>query len=538
MKTNDNRLTLCDTRDDRLLWVIASFLLIGFLIYGNSLHNDFLMDDFPRVLENADFRAKGFAPFDPETLRNQVYLRPVTDFFNFITFVFFGRNPVGYHVLSLSIYILAAAALYRLLVLLFGRIGPAYTAAALFLVHPINGVAVNYMNATSFPFMILAVHVSIIKSLRWAAGEDRSHNFITSYIWFVLALFCHEVAVAFPLYLTAAMHFGRNMPLRRALTAAWPYFAGVAVFIGLRALLLNSEANVTEHIADFRIGWGQYLTHYAQLLGWYFSRFFATEGIVLAWNTPVTAGASPLWTAGLAAAAALAAVIMGHRRIDAAYRFGVAWMVIGCLPVALACFSRPYLGFVVQPHWLFFSSVGFFTVLGRLLGCIPRPYYVTVVLILSLIYIPSSLRYNRRWSSEHRYCSYWLGISPDNFWPNFWLGHDYLSKGDLARARYFFLRAAKTPYKRKVVLGNLGIIALRKNQLSLAEAYFQQVLELDPADAQTYYYLGTIQRRTGQYRAAVFYLNKALEFDPYLKSATEELEGLIGGPRQKNGPGT
>lgn len=529
-----NQLTLGDTSRDFLPWVMLSFLAVGLLTYANGLHNGFLMDDFPRVLENADFRSKGFAPFDPEILRNQVYLRPVTDFFNFVTFVFFGDNPVGYHMLSLLLYVAAGCALYRLLVLVLNRPVDAYLAVLFFLVHPINGVAVNYKNATSFPFMILAVHLALIKYLRFLSGDNRAHNLIVSMIWFILALFCHEVAVAFPLYMMAALYFGRGVPLWRTVRAALPQCAVAGIFVAVRSLVLSHKANVVGNIGEFDITFGGYVIHYAKLLGWYFSRFFTAEGIVLAWNTPLDAQASGLWGLGLAVAAALAAAIMLSARVAPAYRFGVAWMVIGCLPVALACFSRPFLGFVIQPHWLFFSSVGFFVCLGHLIGRLRRPWLIGTTLILAVIFLTASHRHNLRWQSENRYCSYWLGISPDNFWPNFWLGHDYLAKNDYARARFFFLRAARTPYKRKVVLGNLGIIAMKTDRLALAESYFQQVLRLDPADAQTYYYLGTISRRSRQYRAAIFYLNKALEYDRYLKSAAEELEMLTGPATQKS----
>lgn len=523
-------LTLHDTGRDRLVWVALSFIVVGLLTYGSSLHNGFLMDDFPRVLENADFRAKGFAPFDPETLRNQVYLRPVTDFFNFTTFVFFGENPVGYHLLNLLLYVLAGSALYRLLNLLFGRPVEAYLAVLFFLTHPINGVAVNYKNATSFPFLILAVHVAVIKYLRFLANDNPRHNLVVSGVWLILALFSHEVAVAFPLYLAAALYFGRGLSLKKTILAVLPQAGVVVLFILVRSLLLSAKANVVGNIAEFQIGFTGYLIHYTQLLAWYFGSFFYHDAIVLAWNAPLDPNASVWWLAALGAALICAGFVLFNGRIPPAYRFGTAWMVIGCLPVALACFSRPFLGFVIQPHWLFFTSVGFFVCLGRLVGRGRPSVRAAATVVIVIVFLLASWRQNTRWSSEHRYCAHWLRISPHNFWPNFWLGHDYLTRQEYGPARYYFLQAAQTPYKQKVVLGNLGIIALKQDKFSLAEAYFRQALEYDPRDAQTYYYLGHIYAKTRQYRAAEFYLNKSLELDRYLKSAAEELEQLTGRP--------
>lgn len=481
------------------------------------------MDDFPRLLENVDFRTKGFAPFDPETLKNQVYLRPVTDAFNFTTFVFFGETPLGYHLLNLILYVLSGWALFQLLNLVFNRPIESYLAVIFFLCHPINGVAVNYKNATSFPFLILAVLLAITKYLRFLSGDNRTHNAIMSTACLILALFSHEVAVATPLYLFAVLVWGLGVTFTKALRAIiWPSLV-VGVFIVVRSMVLSAGANVVGNIQEFQVNFLGYLNHFMQLISWYITRFFTADGIVLAWNVPINPQASILWAILLGFCILISGFIVFHSRIPRAYRLGIAWFVIGWLPVSLACFSRPFLGFVVQPHWLFFSSIGFFICMGHLLAQVPKKLCLILVLILGCIFILGSHRHNARWSSEHRYCSYWLGISPNNFWPNFWLGHDYLSRNELRHAQFFFERAAHTPYKKKVVLGNLGIIALKQEKFSLAEAYFHQVLRLDPRDAQTHYYLGKIYRQLRQYQLAKIYLNKSLELDRYLKSAAEEL---------------
>ena len=139
------------------LYIFLLLFSICLLTYQNGLNNDFLMDDYPRLLNNTDFVKKDFLKFNISDLKSQVYLRPVTDFFNFITFVFFGNNPLGYHVCNLLIFFFAAVSLHRLLTVLFKNSALSLFTAVLFCTHPIFSVGINYKNATSFPFMILAV---------------------------------------------------------------------------------------------------------------------------------------------------------------------------------------------------------------------------------------------------------------------------------------------------------------------------------------------------------------------------------------------
>ena len=44
--------------------------------------------------------------------------------------------------------------------------------------------------------------------------------------------------------------------------------------------------------------------------------------------------------------------------------FAISWILTGFLPVVPACLSRLEFGIIIEPHWLIFSSIGYFLLLA------------------------------------------------------------------------------------------------------------------------------------------------------------------------------
>lgn len=348
-------------------------------------------------------------------------------------------------------------------------------------------------------------------------------RFILSLVWFVLAIFCHEVVVAFPLYVFAALYTSGRCSFKQAVMAAIPFGLLVIGFVILRSYLLHSEANVLSYIKLYSVSFPEYLASYARLIIWYVSKLVTLDGIVLAWDTPIIREGLITWMIGIAATLIGIIAIVCSNRCTGPYRFGIAWMAIGCLPIALACFSRPFLGFVIQSHWLFYSSIGFCVLLAETFLKIRKPFSLIFFVIFIVLFGASTHTYNERWRSEESYGQYWLSVSPNNFWPNFWLGHHYINRGQFERARAHFRTIEGTRFRQSQIRGNLGIIALRLNNLEEAERYFSGLLKSNYADAQSHYYLGATYFKMKDYSNAEHHLKGAIHFDRLLRNPRELL---------------
>ncbi len=195
---------------------IGLLLAVVALAYGNTLRNQFTMDDGIYIIRNSQVTQPSLhALFAPHKQSN--VFRPVT----FATFALnwrLGRGrPFGFHLLNLLLHAGTTLLLYLLLEALLGASLPAkavaFAAALVFAVHPLHTEAVSSavgraeVLAAGFLFAAWILHLN-----------DQQ---IPALICFVLALLSKESAVIFlPLLLVGDYARGQWKPrLRYALIA-------------------------------------------------------------------------------------------------------------------------------------------------------------------------------------------------------------------------------------------------------------------------------------------------------------------------------
>ena len=79
-------------------------------------------------------------------------------------------------------------------------------------------------------------------------------------------------------------------------------------------------------------------------------------------------------------------------------------ILTGFLPVVPACLSRLEFGVIIEPHWLIFSSIGYFLLLAIVFSRLQRPRQQKDLVLRdsgpSLFYVSSSRHYNYLWGSN------------------------------------------------------------------------------------------------------------------------------------------
>jgi Tfp pilus assembly protein PilF len=195
------------------------------LIYGNTLRNEFTMDDGIYILRNPQVTSASVRGLFAPNKSSNVF-RPVT----FATFALNwrlgGARPFGFHLFNLVLHAAASLLLFLLLDALLGASPPgravAFVAALVFAVHPLHTEAVSSvvgraeLLAAGFLFAAWILHLS-----------DRQ---IPALICFVLALLSKESAVVFlPLLLVGDYARGKWKPHLR-----YTLIAGVTLaYLGL-----------------------------------------------------------------------------------------------------------------------------------------------------------------------------------------------------------------------------------------------------------------------------------------------------------------
>ena len=207
--------------------------------------------------------------------------------------------------------------------------------------------------------------------------------------------------------------------------------------------------------------------------------------------------------------------------------FAISWILTGFLPVVPACLSRLEFGIIIEPHWLIFSSIGYFLLLAivfsRLKDRVNKKDLVlrdsgpSFVLRFFFPALQLSL------GDQTRYCRYWLTVSPDHYWPNFWLGYAYLEDKNYKEARRYFKKIVETDKGDYETLGNLGLSEYRLGNFAAALDYFKRSLALNPNSADTHYYMGSIYLKSQMLKEAEDAFTRAIKLDPSLVDSRRKL---------------
>jgi tetratricopeptide (TPR) repeat protein len=515
---------LRDTHQPRQALTALFFLLLCFLSYGNSLHNGFLMDDYPTLLENRQRNTSSFLQVNLRGHETQDYFRPMMHILNSVTYNLFGRDPFGYHIVNLSLFYLACLSLYELLRLNMKDTNVPFLACVLFCIHPINGILVNFKNATGYPLLILATNVSLIHFTQAPQKRNKFLHDALGLAWLTVALLCHELVLAFPLYFAAVLWFLRKERWKEVFLRSLIPLIVLAPYLFFRAHYFSLKTTIIDNIPAFDVSLAGFIGAYLKLIWWYLTKLVFLDGIVLMWSVPVmgnTAIATSLVVAGGVAFGLILRAILKSPR-PGKISFALCWMLIGFLPVAVGCFSRPLFGIIIEPHWLFFSSIGYFVFLAALLielkGRINKKLWRVFIACIVLFHLSHTHRYNHLWADQKRYCRYWQSLAPSAYWPNFWLGYAYLEEKNYAAAREAYARVSEGSIRDAALYTNRGIAEYLLGNREASLKYFKRSLEMDPFNADTLCSLGGIFLQEHDTPKARKAFSMALNLDPTLQT--------------------
>jgi protein O-mannosyl-transferase len=196
---------------------IALLLAIVAMIYGNTLRNEFTMDDGVYILRNEQVTQPSVRGLFAPNKTSNVF-RPVSFATLALNWRIGGARPFGFHIFNLILHAAATLLLYLLLQALLGASPPAeaiaFAASLVFAVHPLHTEAVTSVVgraevlAAGFLFAGWILHL-----------DDQQ---IPAILCFVLALLSKESAIVFlPLVLVGDYARGEWKPrLRYAVMAA------------------------------------------------------------------------------------------------------------------------------------------------------------------------------------------------------------------------------------------------------------------------------------------------------------------------------
>lgn len=333
------------------LALALALTLITLGAFSPSLWGDFIYDDVLLVGESPATQsipaalAHWMEPYwgfdEPDAASQRGLWRPMTSLALAVGRAAAGGDPFGFHLVSLTLHLLATLACFRLAARLLRRVTDsavraewaAALAALLFALHPAQVESVAWISAVNDPAWGL---LGLLALWRYDIAAAAGRLPVAAGVLTLLALMCKETAVVLlPAFLLVDVAAGRRVDAVRAVVVGAPllawYVARVLVFDGV-------DAGIFREHGDFQMSAGRALGFRLELLGGFLHStlwpanpevFRAVQPVLPEGSLTPLIGA--LWIAGSAAAG----VILWRRGMRPGTA-GLLLLVLVVLPVVAA----------------------------------------------------------------------------------------------------------------------------------------------------------------------------------------------------------
>jgi len=418
-------------------FVVSVFLLFVFLLLAlhfHSLNNGFFLDD-----QNVIFGPDGVGAKSWEqlfTVGHSQFFRPVGHVLMKLSFHLFLYEPWGYRLVNILLLAGVGIAFYALLILLGASKRVSLLAISLYLIHPFQGNSIQYITMSHLLVGVLLALVSMHCFIDSNLNIAKQRLYWVSFISFIGAILSHEtnLIVLIGILLWGAVYKRVNLVfIQRFVLLCVAAF----VFIYIRGMATSfhhfflSPLNFIMHHFD------KWISSWMDLLGWYIQHLIWPDKVLFLWSTPFIAQ-SALLKAALAVSSCAGVIYwLFCDRIQPKVRFLFSFFFFGLALSGWACFIYKDVQPFIEPHWFFFTSIGFYVLSAYLLFYVlEHSRILGACLTVSVIVILSFMTFNNndRFLNEETYSRYWLSLNKGSFTPYSGLFEALVDKGNFRQA--------------------------------------------------------------------------------------------------------
>ncbi|MEO8086987.1 MAG: tetratricopeptide repeat protein [Bacteroidota bacterium] len=225
--------------------------VLGFLLYANSIQNDFALDDYSVIKKNWVVK-QGTSAYSTILSTSYRYgyrdsddelYRPLPLMVFATIWQFFPNNPAPFHLLNVLLFAITGFVLYNLLKRIFHGVNALmpFSAALLFMVHPLHTEVVANIKSIDEILSFLFVLLSVDKILDYI-DSGMMKKIVLAWVFFFLAFLCKEgtivMLVVIPLILAMFTNAGKAKIIQIALVLSSAAF----IFLAIRANALGGLA--------------------------------------------------------------------------------------------------------------------------------------------------------------------------------------------------------------------------------------------------------------------------------------------------------
>ncbi len=508
-------------------WAFALFLATLVLaIYFRVFSAGYIWDDEAHLTENACIVGPlGFVQI--WTTANAVYYPLVLTTF-WLVHRFAGLNPLPYHLLNVSLHLLAALLLWRVLKKL--NVRGAWLGATLWAVHPVLVQSVAWItemkNTQSAVFYLLAI-------LFYLDATSRRELFRSYYglalLCFLAALTSKPSTVILPLVLLLADWWRSERSIASSLKRLFPF---VLLSLAASAWTIWEQRFHSGAIGpEWQLNWLTRLLVSSKAVWFYLGRIVWPHPLIFIyprWQIATSSLISYLPLLGLAAVTVL--LFSLRQRWKRPLIFAGAYFVVALLPV-MAFFNVYFFRYsFVSDHFQYLASMGPLALAGAgIIFLRDRNFYLACLVSGVLVILLAFLSFQQT-AKYHSVFTLYPSILKDN--PKCWMADYNLGvalkddgKPDQAIDYYRAAIAQKSDYIDAYY--NLARALLVQGKISEAVQAYQSALIFAPNDAEIRNNYGSALRTMGAVAEAEKQYREAISLAPRNAEAQINLATLL-----------
>jgi len=580
--------------------VLGIFFLIGSGIYLNALDNPFEYDDELYIEKNLNIRDTGNIPkffVSPRLSTSEpgraFHYRPFVVSSYALNYALGGLNPVGFHLVNLWFHVGTAFLLFLLIKYLLvetmtfpsthgpggeketGWSSPGFLAAIaaglIFLVHPFNSEAVNYVTARSSVmsgfFYILSFYCWVrFRSARACppSGADyKGRRYVSSLLAFAAGMLSKEVVITLPLALWFYDHYFWRDRVKTSLFSRYIFYFPFLLMVLIPYLLMRMFS-FGKILPSFRRSITTQLFTELPVIVKHWQMFIWPKGLSLVHDVNIYRELTmPVFLSLVLVLIFIALAFYLLRLRPARWRlvsFFMFWFIIVLLPtiiIPLNAIFQENRGYLAIASFAVIAGIFFGIMKERMNRLIP----IGVIALLVVAYAAATVQRNAVWDNEIRlwkdvvekapnsgagyaalsaiyrekgdlYLSLetakrGIARDPNHFYTRNSLGRTYYMLGDIERAIQEYERSISIDPKQFVIWNELALLYVKKGDLASSEKILRGAVERWPNMPPLYYNLGVVLMGEGENGEAIAFFREALRLLPDYLQARFELAQLL-----------
>ncbi len=462
--------------------IFSVIILLGFFIYGSSLHNSFVIDDHYQVVTNTLINSLVNIPLfffnssfnDGGNLVGFYYRPLMVTFFTFLH-TFFGLNPFGYHLFSLLLH-LANTVLVFLLLRYFLSKFTSLLLALIFMVHPINSEAVLYVsNLQDLSFFFFGVLALLL-----AQNKSTTRNLIFIAVCLLFSLFSKESGVLFiPIVLLFKYLFNK-----KGLPLLGLYTIFVVGFYYVLRIFTVGFPQSTSPIGS--LGLFERAMHIPSLINFYLKTFLFPNNLSYSWNWIITT--FDIQTFIFPLVINLFGIVIVYIVGSDIYKksltnfkkllFFTLWFIVS---LSLHLQIIP-LDQTVAERWFYLPSIGLLGILGLVATQYAKRSWIKngIITIAIIIIVIFSVRTHIRtydWRDEYTLVKHDNAVSKNNFIIESTLANALIQQNKFTEAK-IYAQKSYDHFPAPTNLNNLGVIYSKEKNSKKAQELYEQAIAM------------------------------------------------------------